>query len=413
MNRSEKLLNIVIIVILICVIAGSLIMSADKAKTVTAVTDSVESKVSGSGIITVNSVPVVATKAGKALFAVEEGKVVKRYTTVANVYSGEIDEETGEKLRRLNDKLAFSRNARQYEQNVFDDIGSINKEINRLYVEIINLTAENNYTDVYGLKSQIKTYHDKILKMKGETPPPSETVSTETEIAEMESRLSVEKVTYSSPSEGVFSSSTDNFDELLSPQLAKELTPAEAEKLLKTPVEPVTEITEGKSFAKIINGFEWYLVSVFEEEEISELSVGSSVKLRITSISDSKVPGSVVHISPAEKGKVVAVIKSTHTVDGIYFADKVDFEIVKTTRKGLKIPVSCLIKRDGGEAVMAAKNGIYRMIPVDVIFRDKNYVIIEDKSSGFESDNSHIIRYDLVVTNPGSVNEGDIAGGAV
>lgn len=413
MSRNEKLLNLVIIIFLICVVAGSLIFTADKAKTVTAVSDSVESKLSGSGLVTVYSVPVNAAKAGKALFAVEEGKLIKRYTTVANVYSGDIDEETGEKLRLLNDKLAFSRNAKQYEQNVFDDVGSLNKEINRLYVEIINQTAENNYTNVYEFKSRIKTYHDKVLAMKGETPPPSETANAEAEIGELEAALNVEKITYSSPADGVFSSAMDNFDELLTPDIAKTLTPEAFEKLMKTDVEPSGEITEGKPFAKIINGFEWYLVAEFSEDETEELSEGSTVGIRITSISDAKVSGTVLYISPAEKEKVVCVIKSTRLIEGIYTADKVDFEIIKTTRKGLKIPVSCLTEKDGKEAVMTVKNGLYRLVQVNVIFRDKNYVIIENKSSGFESDAGNIILYDLVVTNPDSVNEGDIAGGGM
>ena len=294
-------------------------------------------------------------------------------------------------------------------------VGGMSEEdlINRLYVEIINQTAENNYTNVYECKSRIKTYHDKVLAMKGETPPPSETANAEAEIGELEAALNVEKITYSSPADGVFSSAMDNFDELLTPDIAKTLTPEAFEKLMKTDVEPSGEITEGKPFAKIINGFEWYLVAEFSEDETEELSEGSTVGIRITSISDAKVSGTVLYISPAEKEKVVCVIKSTRLIEGIYTADKVDFEIIKTTRKSLKIPVSCLTEKDGKEAVMTVKNGLYRLVQVNVIFRDKNYVIIEDKSSGFESDAGNIILYDLVVTNPDSVNEGDIAGGGM
>jgi len=120
----------------------------------------------------------------------------------------------------------------------------------------------------------------------------------------------------------------------------------------------------------------------------------------------------VVYISEKEGKERVLVIKSTKYVEGIYTADKVEFDIVKRSYRGIKIPTSSIIKKDKAEGVYAVKGGVYRFVQVNILYRDKNYVIIEDKSTaGNQSQN--VILYDLVVTNPDNVKEGSITGGAM
>jgi len=413
MMGKANLLNIVIVIFLVCVIAGSLIFGADNAQTVTATTDVAENVISGDGIVTVYSTLVKANEDGHVLFSVEDGKLIKKYTTIASVYSGEIDKNTEEQLKLLNDRIAFSKSTEKFAEEVFNDIGSINKEINTQFNEIASETAGGNYKEVYNRKSRIITYHKKSLELKGETV---EVTNTETvsdaDISGLEQALNVNKSVYTSPADGMFSPGVDNFDQLLNPDIAMTLKPGEYKKIYKTDVEAQKEVKKDAPFAKIINNFEWYLVASFPESEISDLKTGSNVKLRVKSISDSEVSGSVVYISEKEGRERVLVIKSTKYVEGIYTADKVEFDIVKRSYRGIKIPTSSIIKKDKAEGVYAVKGGVYRFVQVNILYRDKNYVIIEDKSTaGNQSQN--VILYDLVVTNPDNVKEGSITGGAM
>lgn len=412
MNKAN-LLNIVIVVFLLCVILGSLIFGADNAQTITAVSDVAENVVEGSGIVTVYSNLIYSNEDGYALFSVEDGKMIKKYTTVASVYSGEITKETEERLKLLNDRITFSKSTEKYEDEVFNDIGSINKEINNRLSEISTGTGNGDYSEVYSHKSRVITYHKKSLELKGEAVDGITTDKmSDEEITGLEKELNVKKNVYTSPSDGMFSSRVDNFDILLSPDIAKTLTPKQYKELVKTDIENISEVKKDHHFAKIINNYEWYLVASFKTDEISDLEVGSPVKIRVKSISEDEVSATVVHLSDESDKERVMVVKSTKYIEGIYHSDKVEFEIVKKSYKGLKLPVSCLIKKDGAEGVYATKGGVYRFVPVNVLYRDKNYVIVEDNSIRGRQ-GANVILYDLVVTNPGHVKEGSIAGGAL
>lgn len=411
--NNAKILNIVIIVFLVCIIAGSLIFGADHANTITAVLETAESVVDGSGIVTVYGRLITANESGHVLYSVEEGKLIKKYTTIASVYSGEISDEMSEKLKLLNDKIAFSKSTEQYKNEVFNDIGSVNNEINNQFSRIISDTQTGDYSNVYNLKSRIITYHEKALKMKGETVAAPASESDSTQSLRLEQELHVEKSVYTSPVDGMFSPRVDNFDKLLTPDTAVTLTPKSYKNLMKNDVKQEREIAKDVPFAKIINNFEWYLVSSLPSSEISDIEVGSNVDIVVKSVSDSKVNGQVIYISEEESKEKVIVIKSTKLVEGIYTADKVEFEIIKKSYKGLKIPTSSIIKKEGKEGVYTIKEGVYKFAEVEVIFRDKNYVLIKDKSSGLESDGYNVILYDLVVSNPEKVKEGAIAGGAM
>ncbi len=411
--NNAKILTIVIIVFLICVILGSLIFGADNAQTVTAVSETAESVVEGSGVVTVYGSLINANEDGHVLYSVEEGKLIKKYTTIASIYSGEISDDMSEKLKLLNDKITFSKSTEQYKNEVFNDIGSLNNEINVQFTEIISNTAMGDYRDVYELKSRILTYHEKALKMKGEEVSVNETASDTAEIQRLEQELDIKKSVYTSPVDGMFSPRVDNFDKLLNPDIALTLTPKAYKELMKNEVESVNVIAKDAPFAKVINNFEWYLVSSLPAEELSDIEVESNVNITVKSVSDTEVSGKVMYISEEENKEKVVVIKSTQLIEGIYTADKVEFKIIKNSYKGLKIPTSSIIKKDGKEGVYTVKDGVYKFAPIEVLFRDKNYVIIKDKSSGLDSDGYNVILYDLVVSNPEKVKEGSIAGGAM
>lgn len=398
-------------VLLIMIITIGLIFGATAAKTVTVIAERAENTVAGNGIVTMQLRFINSEQDGYALYSAEEGKLIKKYTPIASVYSGEINDEMIEQLKLLNDKMTFEKNAETYKDEVFNDIGSINKEINKSFSKIMNDTSSGDYSEVYEMKSRIVAYHEKALEMSGETPVHKEAADGSGRIKELEAQLNLTKQVYTSPMDGMFSPRIKNFDKLLTPEKALALSPSEFENIMKTPVTENENVEAGEPFAKIINNFEWYMVSSLNEEDISGLEEGSVVEIRVTSLTDISVDGKVVYISESENGKKVIVVKSTKFIEGIYSADKVSFEIVKKSYKGLRIPVSAIIKREDKEGVLAIKDGVYRFVEINVIFRDKSYVIIEDKSSEFASVNSGIMLYDVVVLNPENVKEGSIAGG--
>ena len=117
------------------------------------------------------------------------------------------------------------------------------------------------------------------------------------------------------------------------------------------------------------------MVSKFKVEEIENLEVGHYVELRVINNSDHKVSGVVSYISEEEKGQVVVVVKSTKNLDNIWTSNKVEFEIIKSTKTGFKIPHSAIMERDGKKGVYVIKDSVYKFIEIEPVLAAETEVL--------------------------------------
>lgn len=407
-NFKYKIIGILAIMLTIVVLGSMYYINSFSANVIAVYKETVEEKIKSTGIVTSDQTLVYANENGEPLFNCEEGKLITPYVKIATVYSGAIDEETKEKLRGLNDKIVFAQANERNKKNIIGDISSISRDINNTISQVITDTNENNYENVYKAKNEIVAYNKKLKELKGEKIE-VQTENIENEIAKVEGDLSSSKQVYKSTTHGMFSTKVTNFDELLNPKKALTMTVSEYDKLYKTDIEEYTGVYKGKSFCKIINHYEWYIVSKFKKEKIEDIEVGDLVELRVINNSDHKVEGSVLYISEPEKDQVIAVIKSTKNLDNIWTSNKVEFELIKSTKTGFKIPHSAIIKKDGKEGVYVIKDSVYKFIEIEPLLYDDNYVLIKDRTTEGEPEGSNVILYDYIVVNPDNVTEGDFA----
>lgn len=406
-NFNQKVLGIIIIVLIIVLGLGFYYINSFGSNTVTVYEAVVEDKITKSGIVTAYQTPIKATSEGEVLFYKEEESLVRPYTKVASLYSGEINEEAKEKLEKLNDKIVFSEANKGTNTNITGDIASINREINKEISEIISETNDNNFSDVYKLKKNIYELNLKSMELKGLKVENVVKENIEEEIRLIEKELNFSKKDYTSPVNGMFSTKVSNYDDIINPDIALSLTPKKFKEIYNVDFEYKNKIKNGESFCKIINNYEWYLAFEINKNELKNLDVGSNVNIRIMSNSDATVPAEIVYISDYEKDKAVAVIKSTEYVKGIWTAGKIEFELIKRTKSGLKLPTTSVFKKDGKTGVYAVKDSVYKFIEVKILLENKNYILIENNEDGMNS--SNVILYDFVVINPKNVSEGDFA----
>lgn len=406
-NFNQKVLGIMVIVLIIVLGLGFYYINSFGSNTVTVYEAVIEDKITKNGIVTVYQTPVKATSEGQVLFYKEEESLVRPYTKIASLYSGEIDEESKEKLEKLNDKIVFSETNKSTNINITGDIASINREINKEISEIISDTNSNDFSNVYKLKNNIYELNLKMMELKGTKVENIEKENIEEEIKQIEKELNFSKKDYTSPVNGMFSTKVSNYDDLINPDIALSLTPKKFKEIYNTNFEYKNEIKSGESFCKIINNYEWYLAFETDKNELKNLEVGSEIDIRIKSSSDSTISAEIVYISDYEKDKAVAVIKSTEYVKGIWTEGKIEFELIKRTKSGLKLPASSVFKKDGKTGVYAVKDSVYKFIEVEILLENKNYVLIKNNEDG--SNSSNVILYDFIVINPKNVSEGDFA----
>ena len=404
------LVAISIMVASFLLLGGVAYVNQNTVNTMTVSRDLVEDKLYQTGWVTCQAEPLRGAADGEVLFVYEEGRFVLPHVKLATVYSGVLDENIRQQLRTLNHKMVLAGSLESHRRNLYMDTGAMSREINKAFGKITAETAEGNYKNVYELSNEILSYQNRILEERGEKKA-EPVLSLSAEVAALEKGIQAPKKTYQSPMAGLFSSQVDSFDELFTPEIPKTLTPKEYGELVKQkPLSYQGAVLEGQIFAKVINNFEWFVAALFPIEALEGLSPGSFVELRMLNHSDLKVNAVVESLSPEEEGQVVAVLKSTQYVEGIYTAREVEFELIKKTYEGLKIPLSALVEEGEETFVFVVKDGLYRRVKVRVLYREKNFALIEDLSSEVIQERQHVILYDLVVVNPETVKEGDIAG---
>lgn len=411
-NFTQKIIGIIIIVVALVVGAAVYYVNTGSVNTITVYKDTVEEKIVGKGIVTADFYGIKATENGEALFALKEGKLVKPGTKIATVYTGDIDEKSKEILKALNDKIVFSEALNSSKKYIIGDLSSVNRDINSLFSRVIDETNENSYENVYELKSEILSYNERVMELKGIKIEAKVSDDIESQIARAEKNLNYTKKAYSSPLNGMFSAKVSNYDELINPELAKTLTPKTYDKIAKEEFELRNKVEAGQNFCKIINNYEWYLVSKFKKNEIDLIKKSAendNIRLRIINSSDNTVDGELVYVSEFEGNEAVAVIKSTKHIDGIWSAGNVEFELVTSTKTGIKIPNSAILEKDGKKGVYVIKDSVYKFIEIEPLLYDKGFVIVKDKGVDEASERSNVILYDFVVLNPKSVTEGSIA----
>ena len=247
------MIGTVLAVVLILVGVGIYYINASSINTITVYKDTVEDKIYKKGIVTAYSTVVKAEESGEALFNLKEGKLIKPYTKVGTVYSGNIDEESKEILRALNDKIVFSEALSSSQKYIIGDLATVNRDINESFFDVITQTNENNYENVYELKSKILTYNEKVLSLKGIKVEKKNSENIENEIAKTEQKLNYSKKVYTSPVNGMFSTKVSNYDELINPDIALTLKPSEYDKIASQDYKEYSGVEKGRGFYKIIN----------------------------------------------------------------------------------------------------------------------------------------------------------------
>ena len=166
-NFNQKVIGIIVIIAVCIVGVGVYFINSGNVNTITVYKDTVEEKIHGKGIVTAYFTGIKANESGEALFSQKEGKMVKPGSKIATLYSGNIDEQSKEMLQALNDKIVFSEALSSSKKYIIGDLSAVNRDINTAFSTVISETNDNSYENVYELKSEIVSYNERIMELKG------------------------------------------------------------------------------------------------------------------------------------------------------------------------------------------------------------------------------------------------------
>jgi hypothetical protein len=381
-------------------------------KTSTAMLDSVEDKISKAGILAFDEELFTSSSDGEALFMYPDGQRIVSKVKIATVYKGSIDAATKDKLMVANNNIKQSETRLNNKVNMPSDPAMAKKEVSTISNSLAVETDEFDYSNVYKYKNDIISRIDYINAQSGKESLETKNIEQlKNEISAIENSISYEKKQYYNTQTGIFSTKIDGFENVINHKNVKDLKASDLKSIMSMKPETKSGVVANQPFCKVINNFRWYISGIFTQEELGQLKVGSSVKIRIPGLSAVAVRGTISSISEPEDEKYAVTISSADYIEGLFEARNVEFELIKKDCSGFRIPQQALTIVDGEEGVFVIRSGVAKFRPVKKVYEDKNFILSEKEASSEVGDSSGIVLYDLIILEPEKVYEDKIIKG--
>lgn len=310
-----------------------------------------------------------------------EGETIAAGSTLVVVYDNADAYKRHQEIVGMEDRMASLQYILTHSVDASDSV-NLNDSMIRSIVNVKYLTSEGDLTRLEDASAELKT----LMFRRDYTYNGSSALTAEIrELADRMEALAEKNRAYTSaiaaPFSGTFSGMADGYEETLTPDNIKDLTPARFEELLSKR----KEIPEGAALGRIITGSRWYFASVLEEKEAERLKIGSKVSLRFNSM-DRVLEMRTESVSKPDEGRVCVVFSSDKYLSETTLLRDQTVDIIFGTVSGYRVEKSAIhVDNYTGDY------GVYRVygkqakwVSVDVLWSDEDYYLIRQKQDSAE-----------------------------
>ena len=353
---------------------------ADPLATTAAYTYQVDRSVSLSGYV-VREELVLEDSDGLLRLQRTEGERVSAGGTVAVVYADQasLDRQTElDTLEARLEQLEFAQEAAEGAEVAL-------KLDNQIIQSILDLRGSLAADRLDKAESYGDTLRSLVLKRDYTY---SETEDLSAQITELKSQISTLRTQAASstrritaPEAGLYSAVVDGYEQVLTPEVLETLTPStltaiQADESLQTDV------------GKLILGDNWYYAAVVSQADAETLSEGRSMHLRFSKGVEQDLSVTVSHISEAENGRVVEVLKGNTYLPELTLLRQQSAEVILGSLEGIRVPREALRAEEtsvdeNGELVTTEQTGVYCLVgmearfkPVEVLYSGDGFALV-------------------------------------
>lgn len=353
---------------------------ADPLATTAAYTYQVDRSVSLSGYV-VREELVLEDSDGLLRLQRTEGERVSAGGTVAVVYADQasLDRQTElDTLEARLEQLEFAQEAAEGAEVAL-------KLDNQIIQSILDLRGSLAADRLDKAESYGDTLRSLVLKRDYTY---SETEDLSAQITELKSQISTLRTQAASstrritaPEAGLYSAVVDGYEQVLTPEVLETLTPStltaiQADESLQTDV------------GKLILGDNWYYAAVVSQADAQTLSEGRSMHLRFSKGVEQDLSVTVSHISEAENGRVVVVLKGNTYLPELTLLRQQSAEVILGSLEGIRVPREALRAEkasvdENGELVTTEQTGVYCLVgmearfkPVEVLYSGDGFALV-------------------------------------
>lgn len=358
-----------------------------------------EVMVPAKGILVWDEELLISTANGMAVMNYSDGTRVTARTHVASVYSGEIDEGKSQSIKTLSEKINTWEISIKNRGQDSQSQGSNNTVLLKKMRKIAYYSQNGDFQSALKEANEIEGL---AMGTNGNTPE-KELEKLKQQRDDLERTITGQKDVFYSKTSGVISSKVDGYETTINRD-----TVANADhKLFNTlwNAKPVdyTKTDGNFVFGKIVNNYEAQLLVKVDAKDGEGIEEGDILHIKSSDVVGGKIPCTVSYIN-REGRDTVLLINVSKNLDTLMAERKFEFDLIKKTYSGLRIPKEAIKEDESGTFVYVIKDSVVKKKTVEVLCEKSEFVIVTEDNQN----SSNVLLYDLVITKSKNLTEGMI-----
>ncbi len=328
----------------------------------------------------------VVTSPSVGIFSpdVEEEVKISKGKRVAALYDTSVNEAVLNSIRNYNERLAYVENSEIGKSYTYSEVYQVDSQIFRKVGDIIHSMDSAEYANLRIDLDEIDALIYQRAVISGAMPTreyASISDRLKTERDALEKRIIGKRVELTADVSGVFSSAIDGYEEVITPTNMYTFTPTDFDAIAPMPQSYKSDNNisrEGAPLYKVINNFEWFYVTCMDSKDTADLYEGMQLELRFPEISDKKLPAKLWRLSAPNDGRVMAIVRCTDYLPGIYSFRDAKVDIIKYFYDGYKIPLNAIRVQNGNKGVFVLNDNVAAFAKIDTLYNDQLYAIVDE-----------------------------------
>ncbi|MGE5328986.1 MAG: HlyD family efflux transporter periplasmic adaptor subunit [Deltaproteobacteria bacterium] len=277
----------------------------------------------------------------------QEGERISKGTIVASILNDSAN-EAEKKIADIDDRIqrVIRENEKSSTYAKLDfsgDIKKIDADTEKKIFELTRLDREKNFEQVGEIKELINENIRKKAEISGELGQSSQYVrNLINEKKTLQNNMMAMKHNIVSEYPGVVSYTSDGLENVLIPQTLKTLTITGLEEITN---KIDSDKMEKSNVVRVVDNFKCYICAVVSNKErIPKIKIADDVWLRFSGEGEELIPAVINNISIEKDGRALITFSITNNVENLIGYRKVNFDIVWSSSKGLKVPITAVKK---------------------------------------------------------------------
>ncbi len=332
---------------------------------------------------------------------VQDGSRVSVGQRVAAIYSENVDANLKNRLEQVKKKIEQIEANQTNLLSFTGDVSRLEQKIQEQVGAMIQASQNGDMATVSELQFIIESLCEKKAQVSGGGASGGTLETLQAQRSELEAQIGTAHRQIASPAAGVFTSSVDGLEEVLTPYNMADLRPSTVSSLLEQKTSG-----EGKAEAsacKVVNNFRYFVAVNLPAERIGTLRIDDKVNLRFFDLSKELFSAYVQNISPEEDGSKTVILCCDRYIESLLKCRFVNVEFVRKRYQGYRVSVKSLRSQNDVTGVYVRRDDVLKFIPVTILYNTQDVAIVDSADKDLP-----LRLYDEVVVRASSYEEGKL-----